>query len=300
MKKKIFKGLLIFLAGFILFFGFRLMYGYMRYGSDGTDRYSYMQVSEQSVYYESGDGYTRQNIASSKYKEKGTYKGPEAVQHAPADQKYEKVGTLSSETKNFEETENKVRGLITQYDGLVQYEKKSGLSGQRSLNLVAGVPPDNFDVMITALKELGSLRSIQIDKTDKTNEYLELEAQRVSLEKTIASLSSLKTKSGKIDEFVNLEQQILQYERQLQELGVRLGDFDQANEFCTVRYNLREQQNLQAGIPFFKRVMVALEWTIKYYLLFAFIIAFASLASFLIIKIAQALKWIAKPPDHRA
>lgn len=299
MKKKIIKGLLYFLIGFVLFFGFRLIYGYYRYDSFGSGSYSYMQSTTYNASIESGGGNYRKNIASAQYKSKEIVKDTYEKPQITTDQKYEKIGTLTATTNEFDNTEQKVRGLIKKYDALIQYEQKSGLTNYRSLNLVIGVPPASFDSMISEVKKLGNLGSIQIDKVDKTNEYKELEAKRISLEKTIASLTALKSKGGKIDEFVNLEQQILEYEKQLQELGVQLGDYDAENEFCTIKYTLTESSKIKSSIPFLYRVFTAFVWTVKYYLAFVLIILFASLACFIIIKIAQALKWIGKPPQEK-
>ena len=63
---------------------------------------------------------------------------------------------------------------------------------------------------------------------------------------------------------MNLENRILEIERQLQDLGVSLGDFDDENEFCTVKFSLQETKNV--SISLFHRLKVALEWTVKIYL----------------------------------
>jgi len=77
-------------------------------------------------------------------------------------------------------------------------------------------------------------------------------------------LIELKSKGGKIDEFMQLENRILEIEQQLQDLGVSLGDFDDENEFCTVQFSLNEGKEIE--ISFIHRLKVALEWTIKFYL----------------------------------
>lgn len=307
MKRKILKGILFFMLGFIVFFGIRLIYGYLRYDSNGIDLYNSYQSNWQSSSYESDDFITRKNIASTKYEKKGSENKVSAPMEAPpapeapaaSDQKYEKVGSLAASTKEFEETEKKIRELVKKYQALIQYEQKTGLPGNRWLNLTMGVPPDNFDAIVSDMKALGKLTSIQIDKIDKTNEYKELNAKKISLDKTIASLTALKTKGGKIDEYVNLEQQILDYERQLQDLGVLLGDYDEENEFCTVKYTLSEDTSIVQTIPFIQRFLVALQWTIKYYFVFVLIIGLAALGAFLILKVAQLIKLIPKSTENK-
>ena len=303
MKKTIVRILLLFFLGFILMFGFRMLYGYWRYDSQGND--TFFPSGSQSSYYDEGnsdDFAPRRNIASDKWEKKGgKSESTEAadVQAIPAkaetSQKYEKIGKLSANSREFDASEKKVRGLVREYNGLIQYEQKKGMPGDRSLYLVIGVPPLSFDSMITDLKGIGRLNSIVIDKIDKTNEYRELTAKRISLEKTVNSLITLKDKGGKIDEYVNLEERILDYQQQLQELGVELGDYDQENEFCTIKYSLSEDNSKSYIVPVTHRIMVSLEWTIKYYGVFTIFMFLAALGIFISLKIVQIIRILPRP-----
>ena len=124
-----------------------------------------------------------------------------------------------------------------------------------------GVPPDNFDELYQELIKVGKVKNKEITKNDKTNEYKELNARKLSLEKIRFSLLELKTKNGKIEEFMELESRILEIEQQLQNLGVSLGDFDSENEFCTIKFSIYESQEVKIGLM--QRIKVALEWTIQ-------------------------------------
>lgn len=121
------------------------------------------------------------------------------------DQKYEKVGSVVSKTRAFEEDEKAVRELTNKYSALIQFEKSSGLPGSRRVELAIGVPPKRFEPMVGELRKIGELSSIQIDKIDQTNEFKELKAKRASLEKTRDALVNLKSKPGRIEEFTNFK-----------------------------------------------------------------------------------------------
>jgi hypothetical protein len=131
--------------------------------------------------------------------------------------------------------------------------------------LSIGVRPEKFDEVLQEVRRVGRLISLHISKTDKTNEFKELEAKRLALTKTRDALVQLKSKSGKIEELVNLENRILEVENQIQGLGVKLGEFDETNEFCTVKLTLQESMTI-SGIPLAQRIKVAFEWTVKAYL----------------------------------
>lgn len=183
-----------------------------------------------------------------------------------------------------------MRDLVRAHDGLVQFEQKSGLSGRRTLHLAVGVDPARFDDFVSSLREIGKLASIDIHKVDKTNDYKELQAKRRSLEKSRASLVALNEQGGKLDELMGLQERILSIEERIQALGIQLGEFDQENEFCTVKLTLIERVRVvPSQIPFYHRAKVALEWTIVFYFQALGALAVGALAVLLIMLVQEKL-----------
>lgn len=266
MKNKVKKSLIIFLIGFGIFFIFRFIYGYTSYpadgASDGQINTNYYNIDYNYQAEESFE-FSRKNYASSKYEYKS--QSSDGSLTSTVDQKYEKIASVTSSTTDFENDEIKIRKQIEQNNSIIQFEQKNGLAGSRSLNLAIGVPPQNFDKIIEEIKKIGVVKSLNISKVDKTNEYRELQAQRISLEKTRESLINLKSHNGSIEERINLENQILSIEQQIQGLGVSLGDFDEVNEFCTIKLVINETIVYDYTIPLLQRVKVSLEWTVRYY-----------------------------------
>lgn len=176
---------------------------------------------------------SKKNYASAKYMS-------EAAAPVQLDQKYERTATVQTRSKAFEEDEKKIRDQIGAYNGIIQFESGRGTKGNRALYLHVGVQPARFDAFYGDIQKIGIVRSMEITKTDKTNEFLTLKAKRASLEKNRAALMELKKRDGRIDELMALEAKILNIEEQLQNLGVSLGEFDEVNAFCTVRFTLTE------------------------------------------------------------
>jgi hypothetical protein len=270
----------ILLLGFVLLFIFRLIYGYTL-TTDGTS-------SGQSQFLESFI-VDRKNYASIKYQVKSENAAQSSIS---VDQKYEKVAEINTKSSQFEDEEIQTRKEIEKHKALIQFEQKSGNEGNRKLNFIIGVPPENFDSLYNKLIHIGKVQAKQITKKDKTNEYKELNAKKVSLEKTRNSLIDLKAKSGRIEEYMQLENQILSIEQELQALGVSLGDFDDENEFCTVQFSLLEGK--EAAISFIHRLKVALEWTIKYYLGIMATLFFLSLFAYILTLTIDKLKILEK------
>ncbi len=276
-RKRFGKLVFILLSGFLVFFIFRLMYGYTKTTDDNPSQTQFFQSISN----------IKKNYASKKYevKSKSTTLSPVKV-----DQKYEKVAVVSTKSTEFDKEEKQARGEVDKYEGLIQFEQKSGNKGYRKLNLLIGVPPENFDALYENLIKIGKIQAKQITKKDKTNEYKELNAKKASLEKIRNSLIDLKSKGGKIEEYMQLENRILEIEQQLQGLGVSLGDFDDENEFCTVQFSLIEGK--ETKISFLHRVKVALEWTIKFYLRMMMTLFFLTFFAYLFLSAIEKLKLI--------
>ncbi|MDZ4844074.1 MAG: DUF4349 domain-containing protein [Chitinophagales bacterium] len=291
-RKKLVKTSLIILLGFVLLFLFRLLYGYT---SKHTDR-------DEEYFSDFFDGFdqTRKNYASEKYQYKAVEYAPQVSQISNAtqpkefsvSQKYEKTATIKSKTQKFEEDDKKLNGEIKNFNGIIQYEQNSGGKGNRELHLLVGIQPEKFDSFYVAAKAIGNLRSTEITKVDKTSEYKNLNAKKTSLESMRESLIALKSQSGKIDEYINLQNRILDIEEQLQGLGVQLGDFSEENEFCTVRVSLLEGRE-PVPMSLMHRLKVAFEWTVTYYLQFLLIVALAVFSAFFLLLIIDKLKVLA-------
>lgn len=269
--------ILLLLLGFLVLFVFRLMYGYTKTVDDNPNQTQFFQSIAN----------TKKNYASKKYevKSKST-----AVSPVRVDQKYEKVAVVSTKSTEFDKEEKQARNEVDKYRALIQFEQKSGNKGFRKLNLLIGVPPENFDSLYDNLIKIGKIQAKQITKKDKTNEYKELNAKKASLEKIRNSLIDLKSKGGKIEEYMQLENRILEIEQQLQGLGVSLGDFDDENEFCTVQFSLIEGK--EAKISFIHRIKVALEWTIKCYMRIMITLFFLTFFAYLFLSAIEKLKLI--------
>jgi uncharacterized protein YfcZ (UPF0381/DUF406 family) len=259
MKKRMLKTTLLYLLGFLLLLAFRLFYGYATFNTSSADTGTYIYGTNNEVNMSSGQ--LKLNKASAKriyQKETGT-----VVQNVSIEQKFEKAATIRSETDQFDKALSKVDSQIKKFNAIIQYEQKTGLKGQRAMELTIGVEPEKFDNMTEAVRKIGRLKAININKTDKTSEYKNLQANRKSLEETMNSLTALKSRSGKIDEYINLENQILEIKKQIQGLGIQLGEYDAENELCTIIFSLKETSF--TSYSFVRSLKISLEWTARIY-----------------------------------
>ncbi len=271
---------------FFLMLVFRLLYGYLAPGTAAGNDYT-------SDFFGSVDN-LRKNYASEK-----KFMKQDVAQQASfaASQKYDKTATVKSKTTQFDKDVTGVKTLAGSFNGVIQYEQNTGNKGNRELHLLIGIDPAKFDSFYVKMQSFGTIKSTDITKIDKTNEYRQLNAKKASLEKTLTSLNELKARGGAITDFVALHDKILEIESKMQELGVELGNFDAENEFCTIKFSLYEGAT-EKGISFITRFKIALQWTIKYYAILAgaFLLFFA--AGFILVLLIDKLK-IVKAIDNK-
>jgi hypothetical protein len=234
---------------------------------------------------------SRKNYASAKVFIPGPASGAQMLE-----QKYERVANLSSASDAFDEDSAAAYNLAASAGALVQSENSYGLRGSRSLALSFGVTPEQFEPFVDGLKLLGSLESVTVVKTDKTADYKELEARRLSLEKTRDGLRALKAPGAALADLIALETKILEIEGQIQELGVSLGDYAEGNSFCTVNFSLAETRRASLGPRVAAALFDALEWSLLAFLGLA-LAALLGLGAALLASLAvdKALSYIKKP-----
>lgn len=246
-------------ALFFLLFFTRLIYGYR---NDGSADSGFAGIASPAF---SDQVSLRKNYASEKSLSEPVAAAPAGMQDGSA-QKYEKTATLNARTDAFEQDEKRLRQTSRDFGAIIQYEQRTGNPGHRNLHLMIGVRPELFDSFYVVAQRIGDIYVNEVTKVDKTTEFRELNAKKTSLEKALSNLTDLKNRAGSISDLVGLHDKILDIERQMQELGVELGNFSRENEFCTVRFSLHENAAART-ISLLRRLFDTFTWTIQYYLL---------------------------------
>lgn len=251
------------LAGlFLLLFSIRFIYSFRR---ESGDRDEIFNLANQADGIFSSQSVLRKNYASEKsFKAEAAPAAPPVG--AESSQKYEKTATLNARTDAFEQDETGLRQTSKNFNAIIQYEQRSGNPGHRSLHLMIGVRPELFDSFYVAAQRIGDVYVNEVTKVDKTTEFRELNAKKASLEKALSNLTDLKNRAGSISDLVGLHDKILDIERQMQELGVELGNFSSENEFCTFRFSLYENAATRT-ISLARRLFNTFTWTVEYYFL---------------------------------
>jgi len=229
---------------------------------------------------------SKRNYASAKI----AIAAPSAVAAQVLDQKYEEVASLSATTADFEADSRRMKEAASSVKAVVQREDSYGLPGSRSLSLSLGVVPAAFDQAVDALRAIGKLESVTVNRTDRTADYKALEARRLSLEKTRDGLAALRRAGADLADLMALETKILEIEGQIQELGVSLGDFSEGNSFCTVNASLRERAAGPSPARVLGVALEALGWAAAVTAALAFACLAASLVAYLAALVAARIR----------
>ncbi len=280
---------IVFVIGFLALFALRFAYSYVKQPIRPPQSGGIVQTFSAGGLQFAKD---LRNYASTKVKFQPAQVGGA---FRSIDQKYEKIANVGLRTLEFEKDETKLRTLIKENSALIQFEQRQGLKRSRSLRLAIGVNPEKFDPFVAEVRTIGKVYKLTIDKSDKTNEYRDLQAKRASLETSRKALTDLKQREGDIAAMVELEKQILKLEQAIQALGVSLGDFDVENEFVTVKVLLAEtRRKIVRNISIWKRLLDTLFWTLPAYAVIWLVLAAAAftglVATFLMGKVARMVK----------
>lgn len=256
------KAVITFLLLFLITFVARTAYELIFTGRDVTVTYDQNNYSNYEL---TTSGKTlNSNVASERISQQVD------GQTIKIDQKYEKTANISSTSNRFAEDNAALRQIIEQKDAVIQSENLRGLAGKQTLEMTIGVMPDNFDAFVEEIQSIGEVRSFNVNKVDKTNEYRELMAQKETLQKSIDSYTEMKARGGEIKDLLLLEEKILETQEKIQNLGVSLGVYSSENSFCTIIFSMQETRISATEGDFsmrfvFSCISSAFFWTALFY-----------------------------------
>ncbi len=251
LKKRFWKIASWFIVGFIIVFIYNILYTIYWDKENNTNHryYSYfMHVEDIKKNYaraSSKPNYDLLNIPS-------------------IAQVYEKIASISTKTSQFAQDARKLKKIIDLYNGVIQYEKLTGETGGQEIHLVIGVKPNLFDTLYNGVLGIGETQTKEVTKTDKTNEFELMSAQKSSMEEQLQTLYELKKQALHIQDFITLNGRIFEIEERLRMLGVDLAKFSTENEFCTIRVSLYEGI-AEPKIDYVAKISKALELSFDYY-----------------------------------
>ena len=288
MSKKAFKRIFLgFIALYFVIFTARVIYNLITFSD--TD------IAQNSNIYYQGEGLSvpLRNIASSKTEYEATGSATGGI----LDQKYERVASIAAKTVDYDNDFARLEVLVEEYRAIIQMENRTGLQGNRRANFMVGVRPEHFEDMEAEILKIGRVTSSTATKTDKTNEYRQLLAEKDTLEKRLESYNELKEKGGSISEMLEVEEKIIEVQALIQEQTVGLGEYTDENALCTINFTLSEGR--EAGA--LRKLWNALLWSTMIYFFIILGLLGITFVTFIILALWNYLKktLVDKPEEKK-
>jgi hypothetical protein len=120
----------------------------------------------------------------------------------------------------------------------IQKNYNNRLSG----SVVLRVPAAEFETALTGIKAIGTVKSVSTQGQDVTEEYVDLQAQKISYQNQLAQYNEIMKKAVKVDDVITVQQQIDRVQTELNRLEGRLKYLDSRIDFSTITVNLQEPE----------------------------------------------------------
>ncbi|MCL4417185.1 MAG: DUF4349 domain-containing protein [Actinobacteria bacterium] len=104
------------------------------------------------------------------------------------------------------------------------------------------VEQKNFDAVINKIKQLGTVKSVQLGGTDVTQEYVDLESRLKNLQAQEQVLLELMKKSVKVTDSIEVQRELSNVQGEIEVIKGRMNYLDNMVSFSTIDISLAEPQ----------------------------------------------------------
>jgi len=159
------------------------------------------------------------------------------------DTKVIKTAFLTLEVNDVPGSVETLKNLASQKGGYlsstnIQKNYNNRLSG----SVILRVPAAEFENTLTGIKAIGTVKSISTQGQDVTEEYVDLQAQKISYQNQLAQYNEIMKKAVKVEDVITVQQQIDRVQTELNRLEGRLKYLDSRIDLSTITVNLQEPE----------------------------------------------------------
>ena len=174
----------------------------------------------------------------------GSTGSPDATDKGSAiDQKLIYTAQMSLEVAEVPASVDRLKALAAAKGG---YFSSSTFSTQyndrRTATVVIRVPAKEFESLLTGVKEIGKVTSANTKGEDVTAEYVDLQARKATYQNQIAQYNEIMKKSEKIEDIINVQEQIDRVQTDLDRLEGRMRYLNSRIDLSTITVNLAEKE----------------------------------------------------------
>jgi Domain of unknown function (DUF4349) len=154
-----------------------------------------------------------------------------------------KTAYLTIEVKDVPGSIETLKNLATRKGGYlsstnIQKDYNNRLSG----SVILRVPASEFENTLTGVKAIGTVKSVSTQGQDVTEEYVDLQAQKISYQNQLAQYNEIMKKAVKVEDVITVQQQIDRVQTELNRLEGRLKYLDSRIDLSIFTVNLQEPE----------------------------------------------------------
>jgi len=154
-----------------------------------------------------------------------------------------KTAFLTIEVKDVPGSVETLKNLASQKGGYVSSTNiQKNYNNRLSGSVILRVPAAEFENTLTGIKAIGTVKSVSTQGQDVTEEYVDLQAQKISYQNQLTQYNEIMKKAVKVDDVITVQQQIDRVQTELNRLEGRLKYLDSRIDLSTITVNLQEPE----------------------------------------------------------
>ena len=154
-----------------------------------------------------------------------------------------KTASITMEVKDVPGAVETLKNIAAQKGGyLSSTNVQKGYNDRLSGSVVIRIPQSEFENALTGVKAIGTVKSSSTQGQDVTEEYVDLEAQKISYQNQLAQYNAIMKQSTKIEDIIKVQEQIDRVQTELNRLEGRLRYLNSRIDLSTITVSLQEPE----------------------------------------------------------
>ncbi|WP_026509340.1 MULTISPECIES: DUF4349 domain-containing protein [unclassified Butyrivibrio] len=150
--------------------------------------------------------------------------------------------SMRAESKEFDKTLDFIKNRTTELGGYIESfsTEKSSYNDERTANLTLRIPEEKLTGFVDEFSQNSNITSQEMNVTDVTLTYADLESHRNALRAEEQQLLSLMEKAETIEDIMTIQDKLTDVRYQLESMESQLRTYDNQITFSTLNVTLRE------------------------------------------------------------
>ena len=216
--------------------------------SSGNSYKSYPASVPNSVSEDGFNSFAVEGASTSFYDEEAKYESPVSdVNNENTVKKVIVTGEASVETLDYDNTVNKITGLVKKYNGYIQDSNTwKSSNGSRHTYFTARIPAESFDAFTSEAKDGENFTRFSTNTRDITDSYYDVQARIESLEAEEKVVLGFYDKAETIEDLITVENRLTDIRYELNSYKTQMKNYDLLTTYSTISFNIDEVQALSA------------------------------------------------------